>query len=399
MWLVLALTPAALYLAVLFPDWRLLPWLRHPSSDAERTRRDKLRTLVAIGLGAAIAVPVELAVRALAILTEVDPKAQITGALMAVLATLFLYAPLEEAAKVVALAPIYLRFVRGKREGALLATAVAMGFTCVELALYLRGKPLRGLDGVMTGVRALLATVARLFAAGVWGYALGRARGRGQLLDRASILMFVAVTLLRGLYDHLVFGRGLAALLGSLPLFGGMMILAYIALREIAPQTVPTWHDPHLPFFPPMPAAPSLHRMREALTRAERPVALRWIVLGAVVTVGVIVTFVVLAVLAGHRLGVDFSLVDEGAITAAQPLMLIGAGVLLAFPVAGYLVTRASRADSVLEPALATGLAIVGILVMLGLAAPVAVIFALAVAPVAFGLACAGAWVGIGSRG
>jgi hypothetical protein len=33
---------------------------------------------------------------------------------------------------------------------------------------------------------------------------------------------------------------------------------------------------------------------------------------------------------------------------------------------------------------------------MLGLAAPVAVVFALAFAPIAFGLACAGAWVGIG---
>ena len=34
--------------------------------------------------------------------------------------------------------------------------------------------------------------------------------------------------------------------------------------------------------------------------------------------------------------------------------------------------------------------------IMLGLAAPVAVVFALAFAPIAFGLACAGAWVGIG---
>jgi len=40
--------------------------------------------------------------------------------------------------------------------------------------------------------------------------------------------------------------------------------------------------------------------------------------------------------------------------------------------------------------------AIVGTLVMLGLAAPVALVFALAFAPIAFGLACAGAWVGIG---
>jgi len=398
MWLVVALVPAALYLALLFPDWRVLPWLRHPSSDAARTRRDKLRTLVAMALGAAVGLPVELALRVVAAATEVDPKAQVAGAWSAVVTTLLVYAPLEELGKVLALAPVYARFVRGKREGALLATAVAMGFACVELALYLRGRSLGNWEGGLLVLRALLATVARLFTAGVWGYAFGRARGSGRVLDRASVLIFLAATELRGLYDHLVFGRGLAALLGSMPLFAGMVVLAYIALREIAPHTVPAWEDPHLPFLPSMPP-PSLRKMREALTRAERPVALHWIVLGAVVTVGVIVSGVVLAVFIGLRAGVDFSLVDEGAITAAQPLALIGAGVLLAFPVAGYLVARASRADSVLEAALATGLAIFGILVMLGLAAPVAVIFALALAPVAFGLACAGAWVGIGSRG
>jgi hypothetical protein len=32
---------------------------------------------------------------------------------------------------------------------------------------------------------------------------------------------------------------------------------------------------------------------------------------------------------------------------------------------------------------------------MLGLAAPVAVVFAIAFAPIALGLACAGAWIGV----
>ena len=93
---------------------------------------------------------------------------------------------------------------------------------------------------------------------------------------------------------------------------------------------------------------------------------------------------------------VDFTTVDEGEVTGIIPLAMLGLGVLLAFPASGYLVARASGADSVLEAALSTGLAIVGTLVMLGLAAPVAVVFALAFAPIAFGLACAGAWVGIG---
>jgi hypothetical protein len=49
---------------------------------------------------------------------------------------------------------------------------------------------------------------------------------------------------------------------------------------------------------------------------------------------------------------------------------------------------------TLLEPALAAGLAIIATLVLLGLAAPIAMVFALAFSPVALALACAGAWVG-----
>jgi hypothetical protein len=70
--------------------------------------------------------------------------------------------------------------------------------------------------------------------------------------------------------------------------------------------------------------------------------------------------------------------------------------VLFAFPVSGFLIARASAAESVLEPALSAAVAIAGTLVMLGLAEPVALVFAVAFAPIAFGLACVGAWVGIG---
>jgi hypothetical protein len=71
------------------------------------------------------------------------------------------------------------------------------------------------------------------------------------------------------------------------------------------------------------------------------------------------------------------------------------ATALAAFPVAAYLVARASATRSVLEPAISAGVAIAGSLVLLGVASPVAGVFALALAPVAFGLACAGAWFGM----
>jgi hypothetical protein len=73
----------------------------------------------------------------------------------------------------------------------------------------------------------------------------------------------------------------------------------------------------------------------------------------------------------------------------------LGTAAFAAFPASGFLVAKASAARGVLEPALGASLAILGIVVLLGLAAPVAVVFGLALAPVASALACAGAWAGL----
>jgi hypothetical protein len=144
-------------------------------------------------------------------------------------------------------------------------------------------------------------------------------------------------------------------------------------------------------------APPTLGAVRAALWRTEQPVMFGWIGAGALVTIGVITAALAGAVVLGRRLGVDFAAVDrgDGSASSAAPLVLLGAAALAAFPVAGYLVARASSSRSVLESAIAAALAIASGLVLLGLAAPVAVVFALAFAPVALGLACAGAWMGI----
>jgi len=397
MWLALALLPLAVYLALLVPDWRIIPWLRGTARDS-REGGDRKRSIVAaVGAGALVALPVELAMRSLASWSGVDPKAPVTGALSSMLVMLLVFAPVEEASKVAALWPLRSRYLKGGEDGVVLGSAVAMGFASVETALYLRGATLTGYEGTLIVTRVMLATVARIFAGALWGYALARAQSFGSRADRFFGFAWLAATALRGLYDHLVFGRGLASLLGSMPLFFGMLVAAYLGARELTPNALPLWRiRKRLAFLPSLPPPPSLRTMRDALRRAERPVMLRWIVLGALVTMGVIITCVVGTIVLAHRFGVDFSAVDEGEISGIVPLVLLGLGVLLAFPVSGYLVARASGADSVLEAALSTGLAIVGMLIMLGLAAPVAVVFALAFAPIAFGLACAGAWVGIG---
>jgi hypothetical protein len=281
-----------------------------------------------------------------------------------------------------------------------------MGFACIEVALYLRGVSFFGVahaSARTAAIRAGFAALARGLVGAAWGYALGHSdadleRQPGRRLrvpGRGFWLAFGAVTLLRGLHDHLLFGRGLAALLGSIPLLLGMIFVAYGMARELDPEL--SRRSRHLGFFPSMPPPPSFGAMRDALRRAERPVMLHWIALGMLVTMGVVMVSVVVAVLVGRRAGVDFGAVDEGELTGAVPLALVGLGALVGFLASGYLLARASAAESVLEPALGVAMAIVAALVLLGLAAPVALVFALAFAPIAFGLACAGAWVGIGA--
>jgi hypothetical protein len=184
-------------------------------------------------------------------------------------------------------------------------------------------------------------------------------------------------------------------------MLGAMGMFAWIALRDVAPRP-----DSSGPFSGPLsgrvlatlPEPPSLRAMRRSLERSDRPLMLHWIAIGTLVTMGVMIAMIALAVFAGHRIGIDFAMADEADVRSSGPLVLIGSAILSAFPIAGYLVARASAATSVLEPAMGAGLAIAAVLAMLSVTAPIAVVFALAVAPVAFALACGGAWFGLGGH-
>jgi hypothetical protein len=397
--LVWTLASLLLYLALVAPD-RRDAWRKQVQSTRERT----LAILASLGLGVLSALPALLVERWLSRWFEIDPRAQVTGSFAAILTSLLVFAPLEEALEVAAVLPVFrIGWIKGGREGLAFASAVAMGFAAVEGFVYLRSARAEGvlvpsLAGALVVLRLGLATVARLFSASVWGYLLGRRRAEGGMelrnANRTFAISWIAAVAVRGLCDHLVFGKGVSALLGAIPLFVGMLFVAYAARSEFSPAVLA--RGGRISFLSSLPPPPSLHAMRAALRRAERPVMPQWIVMGGLVTMGVIITCVVVAVVLGRRFGVDFSVVDEGEVTGAVPLSLIGLGVLVAFPVSGYLVARASGAESVLEPALSAALAIVGTLVMLGLAAPVALVFAVAFAPIAFGLACAGAWLGLG---
>ncbi len=299
-----------------------------------------------------------------------------SGASGALLATFLLAAPLEEGVKVLVVWTLYRRRrVESPRQGLFYAAAAAAGFSAAEAMLL----PLPAGDAV-DFARLLLSAPASLFFAGVWGYALGAVHRH----DRWFSVAWLVSMLLHGLYDHILWGRGPGLLVVTAPMLLFMALGTFMALRgEGAVHSVHTLEPP------------SIEEVRARLVQRERPLMLRWIVLGAFATLGLVVVLVSASVVAGNRLGIDFSLADEADVRSSGPLVLLGAAVLAAFPLSGYLVARASSGQGLLEPALAAALTL-GLLVgMLWLAAPIGVLFALAVAPIALGLACGGAWIGL----
>lgn len=306
--------------------------------------------------------------------------AGVSGAL---LATFLLAGPLEEGLKLLVVLPLNTaRHMPNAKSGLLHAVTAGAGFAAVEAVAFAATSP----GGLLPALRIAIAEPAQLFFAGAWGYALGAGHGsRGRWFS----LTWLAATLLHSLYDHIVFGRGPGMLVFTLPLLLFMAFGAWVALRDVTdPEGLAHRHSR-------LPEPPSLREMGRVLRRTERPLMIHWIAIGSLVTLGLMIVGLASAIYVGHRMGIDFAAADEADVRSSGPLLLLGSFVLVAFPLAGYLIAKASAAESVLEPAMATAVALVAIVVMMSLTAPVAVVFVLAVAPIAFGLACAGAWFGL----
>lgn len=373
--MILLFAPLVVFLSVL-PAYLVFQRVSVLGHASRRLAATALCFGVAVAL---LAVGVERAVLAF---TELSFDVRASGVGSALLASFLLAAPLEEAMKTLVVWPLYrMRRIDGPRLGLCYAVAAAAGFSAALGVSRLLSAPW---DGVL-GLRVLCAVPAQLFFAGVWGYALGARRGQSGSWFAASWLGSVA---LHGLYIHIVWGRGPGFLIAVVPLLVFMALGAASVLREVNPdrRTLAKLH---------LPEPPRLSLVTEALNPRDQPLMLRWVLLGAFVNVGLMFALLVAAVAVGHRLGVDFSAADESDMTSAGPLALLGAALLAAFPIAGYLVARASSAIGVLEPALAAALALASIVAILALVAPLGVLFALAVAPLAFGLACGGAWIGL----
>ena len=340
--------------------------------------------ILAISAGAGLAILSVHLERFFLGLTDLSLQASRSGPVAAMLTMFLFVAPLEQGLKVLAVWPLYrTRALDGSRLGMLYAACAGAGFSAVVTFDYVAWAPHLNL---LVALRAALGAPAHLFFAGVWGFALGGGRGgRGRWFSVA----FLVSMLLHGLYEHIVFGRGPAILVAILPLALVMVVTGWVALRDSG--LVPSSHYSLLHNLEP----PSIDSVRRALTRKNRPLMPHWIALSGLVTVGLMLSLLAAAVYVGHRVGIDFAMANESDWRSTGPLVLLGVAVLSSFPFAGFLVARATAATSVLEPALGAGLAIAGIVMLLIMAAPIAVVFALAGAPVAFGLACGGAWLGL----
>jgi hypothetical protein len=317
--------------------------------------------------------------------TDLSFEAARSGALGAIAATFLLAAPLEEGLKVLVVWPLYgMRAMTTPRLGLTYAACAGAGFASGEIIANVLGEA----PSWILALRVLVGMPAHPFFAALWGYALGT---RNATRGRWFVGAWFGAMLLHALYDHIVFGRGPGLLVLAAPMFLCMLLVGWIVLRDLAPARATRTSL----LLSSMPEPPSLRAMRRALRRTDRPLMLHWIGIGALVTLGVVFVALAGAVYAGHKIGVDFALADEADVRSSGPLVLLGSATLTGFPVAGYLVARASSAHSVLEPAMGAALAIVAAVALLSLAAPVAAVFALAVAPLAFALACGGAWFGL----
>jgi RsiW-degrading membrane proteinase PrsW (M82 family) len=361
---------------------------------SDRRREPLWLVLIVFALGGAGKASTALLEQRAAAWIDLDLSAQSAGSAGSILFLFGFVAPIRELSKVAAMWPAFRsKYFDEPLDGIVYSSSAALGFAMVENALTLRGHPLGGI----WLARAAIALPAHVFFACSWGYALGRVK-RSKKPGPIFPLAWTVATIVHGLYVHLVYGRGPGALVGTIPLLLAMVVPTIFAIRDLKMRAERSSRTSILlervSSFYVVSSPPSLGTVRDAMRREGQPITLRWIFFGALVTVGAMTVGLVLAVAFGHWAHVDFSRVDEHDVSTTAPVALLGSGILLAFPLSGFLVARASNLPTMLEPALASGLAIGLTLVLLGLAAPVALVFAFAFSPIAWALACAGAWVG-----
>jgi hypothetical protein len=309
-----------------------------------------------------------------------------------------LLGPLDEALRLAASLP-GLRATANLRgyDAMRVSVGAGLGFVCVtNVARVLEAHQLGVPLGAALVARIGIDTVSHVSLTSLWGFAIGRSARR--LVG--GVAFSWAFTMALGLsttVSYLLFSRGPNALAAALPTTALAGLVALVARRDLLRVDEARRSDKLSRLLPVAP--PSIEDVEAMLEqRPGRRIALWKVGIGALVTTGALVVGIALAVYAGHRLGVDFSAIDErtGLEHSGPPLLLLSVGAFGAFPFAGFLIAKGLATSGMLEPALGASLALLAVVVALGLAAPIAIVFAIAIAPVAFALTCAGAWTGLG---
>jgi len=212
-------------------------------------------------------------------------------------------------------------------------------------------------------------------------------------------LAWGGATLLHGSFDHIVFGRGPGVMVLAAPLLVTMLALAYAMARKTSAREAalaPVLQAARSSRSSEASSPPStIREIWHALEPKHEPLMLHWICVGTLVTAGLGLVSLGGALYLGHVVGLDFAAADEADVRSNGPLLFLATAVGSAFPASGYLVARASGTRSVLEPALGAALTVLGAVLFLSVTTPIAAVFALALAPIAFVLAAGGAWFGI----
>jgi len=333
----------------------------------------------------------------------------VVGTGKAMLAAVSVLAPIEQATLVLIVWPIYRSQRLHSRRAALSAALlVGLAFSIADGGWLIATS---GSLGVLA--RVLVRSTHMIGAAMIWTAAASYDQNHRKHWFPVGWLVAVIV---QGFGNHVAFGMAPGFCMVALPAVLVMIVAAVAGFKE--PKYVPalavdesgeTIHLDEPPVLKRggsrklrrvslLPERPTLYQIRVAWKHQHRPALLHWIAAGTVICLGSLLVSLAGAVAVAHRLGMDLSRVDDGDVSATGPLLLMGTFVVLSFPIAGYLVALASAADSVFEPGMGALVAIVLVIALLSMTAPVGVVLALAIAPLAFGLACMGAWFGLQRR-
>ena len=378
-WLVLCALPSV--------SWIAFIWRVPPQRDPARAVWGTAVFATALGVGAA------LLHRFVVELTGLAEPFTTFGSAAGLTLVLAFSAPLAEGTKLAAAWPAFRSSHFDEEfDGILYATTAAAGFATGQSFIILLSEP----TTVQGAFRIVLMVIAHPLMSSFWGHALGKVRRTRTPTGRFVIAWLLATSVHASLL-HLTNASSLLALVAAFPVIAGLAFTTWWAARDLLARFGRTMRMSARTVLPSLPP-PSLSAVRHALRRTDNPILLHWIGIGALTTTGVMLGMLALSIWVGHQVGLDFSAIEreDTSTSAVAPLVLLTSALLAAFPVSGYLLTKASGSEGVLEPALSAALAIVAVLIMLGLAAPVALVFALAFAPIAFALACVGAWFGLG---